>query len=74
MESETPGPPIWRELRWISPLLLAVLIVPPLLTVFHQPLTLFGLPLLLIYIFGVWVLAIAVCALVARRTQAGRTD
>lgn len=51
----------------LLPAALLVVILPPYVSVFDQDSLLSGIPLLHLYIFGVWALAILVCALLARR-------
>jgi len=36
-----------------------LLLVPPLVYVFNQPITHFGIPQIVLYLFGVWLLLIA---------------
>ena len=68
---DRPAPADWRELAWIAPVGTAVLFLPPVLTLFDVQRTVFGIPVLLIYLLCVWVGAIAVSALVARRSLRG---
>ncbi len=46
----------------------AALILPPLVYVFNQPLTVFGVPLIVFYLFGVWFLLIVGTAVMTRAT------
>ena len=60
--SGSPGP--HRNDRLVALFLLgAVAFSPPLLQVFSAPTTLFGWPLLFIYIFVVWLLIVALIAI-----------
>lgn len=66
MEPNRSSPAFWRELAWIAPVLLAVLVLPPVLTLFDVPRTVFGVPVLLVYLFCVWVIALVASFCVAR--------
>ena len=69
MERDPSGAPLWAEMRWIVPAAAAVLLLPPVLTLFDAPIRLFGVPLLPLYIFAVWAAAIILCASTARRVH-----
>ena len=48
--------------------LLGVLLLNfPILAIFHQPQTLLGIPVLYLYLFGVWTAGIVVVVVLARR-------
>ena len=49
-----------------------VLLTPPILTIFDVPVLIFGIPLLHIYCYGVWLLAIAAGAVLAPRLYAAQ--
>jgi hypothetical protein len=51
-----------------------ILLTPPIVELFDVPAFLFGVPLLHLYCFGVWLLAIVVGARLATRLNAARTD
>ncbi len=57
----------WQDLRWILPLAAVILFMPPVLGLLDHPLYLFGVPLLLFYLFAVWLVGILLTALVAHR-------
>jgi hypothetical protein len=40
--------------------LAALLLLPPILPFFDRPTTLFGMPLIVVYVFGVWLAVIAI--------------
>jgi hypothetical protein len=46
-----------------------VLLTPPILLIFDVPIFIFGIPLLHIYCFGVWLIAIAFGALLSTRLK-----
>jgi hypothetical protein len=48
-----------------------ILLTPPILKIFNVPVLVWGLPLLHIYCYGVWLLAIACGARLASRLGAG---
>lgn len=45
----------------------AALLLPPIVLIFAAPVLVGGIPLIVIYIFGVWAVVIAAAWLVARR-------
>lgn len=53
----------------VIPLFGAVLILPPLVGVFLVPVRFAGAPLIVLYLFSVWMVLIVVTALLARRMQ-----
>jgi hypothetical protein len=55
-----------RDLAVILPLGGIILLLPPYVRIFDQPLFLAGIPLLYIYIFAVWLTGIVLTGLVAR--------
>lgn len=68
MDSDGRDAPLWTELRWIIPLAAILLLLPPVVSLFDGRLMLFGLPVLPLYIFATWAVAIILCALTSRRT------
>ena len=67
MEPDRSPTALWTEMRWIVPAAVAILLMPPLLGLFDRPATLLGIPLLPLYMFGVWAAGIGLCAIAARR-------
>lgn len=63
-----------RKKEWSILLFVASLIafLPPVILIFDSPRPLFGIPLIYLYLFGVWALIIALTAFGARRGR-GRT-
>ena len=56
-----------RDAATLLPVAAAVLLLPPFILVFAAPVLIAGIPLIVVYVFGVWA-AIVLCAwLVARR-------
>lgn len=51
-----------------------MLMLPPLVYVFNQPITHFGIPQIVFYLFAVWLLLIAGTALLARALPTDETD
>lgn len=49
-----------------------LLLTPPILTIFDVPVLVFGIPLLHIYCYSVWLLAIVAGAWLATRLNAGQ--
>ncbi len=58
-----------RELLAVLFPLLAALLVWPLLTVANRPVLVAGIPALVLYLFGVWVVIVAVLAWVGFRAR-----
>lgn len=56
------------------PLFGLLLLMPPLITLFALNLDLAGVPLIVIYVFGVWIALIICAALLARRLDPGRDE
>jgi hypothetical protein len=51
----------------VLPFVAAVLLAPPIILIFGAPVMLAGIPLILVYVFGVWAAIILAAALLARR-------
>lgn len=51
----------------------ALLLVPPLVFVFNQPISHGGIPQIVIYLFGIWLLLIVATAALSRLVPAERT-
>jgi hypothetical protein len=51
----------------ILPFAVAIMLLPPVILVFATPVRVLGLPLILLYVFGLWALAILSAFLLARR-------
>ena len=68
MKGERDQTPFWTEMRWLVPFGTALLLLPPVLTLFSDGTALFGLPLMPVYIFIVWIGAIVLCAMTARHS------
>ncbi len=56
-----------RDAAGILPVATAILLLPPIILIFAAPGLVGGAPLILIYIFSVWAIAILVAACLARR-------
>lgn len=65
---ETPPPPgRVRDAAVLLPLLGLVLLMPPVITLFVASVLVAGIPLVVVYLFCVWLGLIASTALLARR-------
>lgn len=51
-----------------------VLMLPPLLVIFNQPVRVLGVPVLFLYLFIVWAAIIGLTAAIARRMAGGGSD
>lgn len=51
-----------------------ILLTPPILTIFDAPVTIVGIPLLHVYCFATWLVAIALGAWLATRMPASRAN
>jgi hypothetical protein len=58
-----------RDVATVLPFLAMALMLPPLVLIFTAPVRLAGVPLIVVYVFGVWVALIAAAYLVARRLK-----
>jgi hypothetical protein len=56
-----------RDLAGILPFVVAILLVPPMILIFAKPIMVAGVPLIFVYLFGVWAAAILCAMLVSRR-------
>lgn len=66
METPSPSERI-RNAAALLPILGIFLIMPPAITLFVANLPLAGIPLIVVYVFGVWFALIVAAALLARR-------
>jgi hypothetical protein len=57
----------YRDLAWILPLAGLLLFMPPYLRILSRDDQLFGIPVLHIYIFVLWLVGIILSAMVSRR-------
>jgi len=57
----------WIDLSVIAPILGFLLLIPPVIGLFATEATMFGAPMILVYLFAVWLALIAVAALLARK-------
>jgi len=74
MAAESPTPAIERSARArdiavLLPLLGLFLLMPPLITLFAVPLAVAGVPLIVIYLFGVWLALVLGAVLLGRALQ-----
>jgi hypothetical protein len=60
------------DLRWAVPVAMVFLLMPPMLTVFDNPILIIGIPLLHLYMFAVWFAGIVATAFLSHRL--GRSD
>ena len=51
-----------------------ILLTPPILTIFDVPVTIAGIPLLDVYCFATWLVAIVLGGLLSARMQASRAN
>ena len=65
----TPASARLHDVAVLVPLLGLLLLMPPFITVFAVDLRPFGIPLLALYLFGVWAALIVAAALLARRVS-----
>lgn len=59
-----------RDAATVLPVVTAILLMPPVVLIFAAPATVAGIPLVVVFIFGVWAAAIAAALLLARRLSA----
>ena len=58
-----------EDVAFLVPFFGAVLLLPPLLNLFEGLRTPFGVPVEVVYLFGVWLLVIVAAVLLSRRRQ-----
>jgi|APTNR8051073442_1049403.scaffolds.fasta_scaffold28739_2 hypothetical protein len=58
-----------RDMASILPVAAIVLFLPPMILVFSAPVLVAGVPLIVLYLYGVWAGIILVALLVARRLE-----
>lgn len=66
METPPPSERI-RNAAVLLPILGIVLVMPPAITLFVANLPVAGIPLIVVYVFGVWLALIAAAAFLSRR-------
>jgi len=60
-----------RDGAMLLPVIGAFLLLSPLITVFASPATLFGIPSVFLYIFGVWLGLVVIARTMAQRLDPG---
>lgn len=58
-----------RDMASILPVAAIVLFLPPMILVFSAPVLVAGVPLIVLYLYGIWAGIILVALLVARRLE-----
>ncbi|WP_366554867.1 DUF6332 family protein [Aquibaculum sediminis] len=58
-----------RDAATVLPFAAAVLLAPPVVLIFAAPQLLFGIPLIVLYMYGVWAAAILAAYVIARRLE-----
>ncbi|KAA5605933.1 hypothetical protein F1188_07870 [Roseospira marina] len=67
-----PAPRRWRDLAMLLPAFGTLLWMPPVVGLTASGGAIWGVPAIVVYLFGVWALLIALAALVAVRLGRGR--
>ncbi|MFT3819720.1 MAG: hypothetical protein QM750_19175 [Rubrivivax sp.] len=67
MKTPDPGTPRLRDAAALLPALAVLLLMPPVITLFAGTHKVWGLPLIVVYLFGVWLALIVAAALLARK-------
>jgi len=62
-----PGSPRLRDAATLLPVLAVFLLMPPVITLFTDTRTVGGVPLIVVYLFGIWLALIVAAALLAHR-------
>lgn len=65
-ESHEAGDRGIRDAAYVLPFLATVLLAPPIILIFTAPVRFAGIPLIVIYIFGVWAAVILAALLLSR--------
>lgn len=58
-----------KDAATVLPFIAAILFLPPLILIFASPVTVSGLPLVLLYVFAAWALVIACAFVLALRLR-----
>ena len=58
-----------KDAATVLPFIAAILFLPPLILIFASPVAIFGLPLILLYVFAAWAFVIACAFVLALRLQ-----
>ncbi len=69
MRRGTADPQGTRDAASLLPVAAAILLLPPFIVVFAAPVLIAGIPLIVVYVFGVWA-AIVLCAWLLARNLA----
>ena len=69
MDARPPSPRV-QSAAVLAPLAALFLLMPPFVLLFATPRMVFGVPLIVLYIFGVWAVLIVVTRTLARRLAA----
>ena len=64
---EIANPQKIRELAFIAPLVGALFLMPPVIWLFSKDVRVFGMPIIMLYVFGVWVALIVIALLLAKK-------
>ncbi|MCG6859633.1 MAG: hypothetical protein LJE67_16375 [Salaquimonas sp.] len=58
-----------RDIATALPFLAVVLLTSPLIVAFSSPVNIFGVPMIVAYLFSVWIAVIVIAFVVARRLE-----
>jgi len=67
VKTPDPGTPRLRDAAALLPALAVFLLMPPVITLFTGTYTVGGVPLIVVYLFGVWLALIVAAALLVWR-------
>ncbi|WP_372501379.1 hypothetical protein P7L66_20155 [Tistrella mobilis] len=62
-----------RDLAGVLPYAAILLLMPPIILIFTAPVQIAGIPLIVVYLFGVWALIVAGAFVVAERLRRQET-
>ena len=69
MTSQADNPERVRDAAFLLPIAASIMLLPPFILLFAAPVTIAGMPLIVLYVFAVWA-AIVLCAfLLSRRLE-----
>ncbi len=69
---DRPPSPRAQNAAVLLPFVGLFLLLPPFITLFTGPLQVFGMPLLVVYLFGVWIALVVAAALLSSRLKSTR--
>lgn len=74
MRGREPDPQSARDAAVMLPFVAAALLLPPIVLIFTAPVLVAGVPLIVVYIFGVWAAIVVAAYVTARRVASAEGE